>query len=337
MAAPSLYDLVVSPDPQTQAAALQDALRRRRAIGSLMAATGDTRGLGGLGVGMVRSADDAGQQMGAAGRFRLQQAMQALQHGNDSEIARSRLDLERQRLALARQQMTQDAWSALADPVSGGIVMVNRKTGETRALGPGGGKPGALPPPKPKDLENDVQSLGKDVEPIAKIQPDLATLQGAAERGDVAGFGPVSGKVPNFLASQEGVANRQAAGRIMAGIIQMISGQAASEKEVERLLEANGLGRSATDAQFREGVSKLTKQYESLLTQREAKYHPRVVETYGERGGFVGPVVGGDGAGASVTDKKAARRALADEMRSANPNVSAAEIVAAIKAKGLDK
>jgi hypothetical protein len=37
---------------------------------------------------------------------------------------------------------------------------------------------------------------------------------------------------------------------------------------------------------LREGITKLQAQYQNLLKQREAKYHPQVVETYRERGGF---------------------------------------------------
>jgi hypothetical protein len=39
----------------------------------------------------------------------------------------------------------QDAWGAVADPVTGGIVMFNKKTGEVRPLGPGGGTPAPGP------------------------------------------------------------------------------------------------------------------------------------------------------------------------------------------------
>jgi hypothetical protein len=182
----------------------------------------------------------------------------------------------------------QDTWGAVPDPVTGGIVMYNRRTGEYRALGPGGGKPGTgggLPAPKPKDLENDVQSLGKDLEPVNTMRPDAEALEKAAGTGNVAGFGPVAGRVPNLLASGPAVANRQAAGRLMAGLIKETSGAAAAEAEVERLLEANGMGRTATDEQIATGVANLQAKLNNLVKQREAKYHPEVVETYKRRGG----------------------------------------------------
>ena len=114
--------------------------------------------------------------------------------------------------------------------------------------------------------------------------------------------------------------------RIMAGIIQMTSGQAASEKEVLRLLAANGLGPTATDAQLREGVGKLESQYRILTEQRRAKYHPTVVKTYTERGGYTAaPPVALSPADVS-----------AKEWAESNPNDKrAAAILERLKAKGM--
>jgi hypothetical protein len=235
-----------------------------------------------------------GQQ---AGLDRQRLAQTAAQHQADAEARaaaqaaetedrRARLALERERLGLDRSRADQDSWTAIADPVTGGIVQYNKKTGEVRSLGPGGGKPGpGTVPPKPKDLEDDVQALGKDVEALTTMGPDLETLRGAMTKGEAAGFGPVAGRVPDLLATKEAVANRQAAGRLMAAIIKETSGSAASEGEVQRLLEANGMGRTATPEQLKQGVAKLEGKIATLRKQREAKYHPQVLETYRTRGG----------------------------------------------------
>lgn len=293
-----LYDLF-GEDPavaQAQARALADAMNRRRAMGNISTIIGGP--FAGQGKAFLGEAGQAGDTLVHAGQFqttnaRAKQKMlvdaaqwkaeQDRMAGAAAESARHNKAAEAQ----AAAAMEQDAWTYGQDATGGGFLF-SKKTGEMRTLGPNGSFPGSGSGLKPQQFEADVQSLGKDMEPIAKVQNDMATLKGAAAKGDVAGFGPVAGRVPNALANPEAVANRQAAARIMAGIIQMTSGQAASEKEVDRLLEANGLGRTATEAQIKEGVAKLDSQYQNLVQQRQAKYHPTVVDTYGKRGGFVG-------------------------------------------------
>jgi hypothetical protein len=73
---PSLYDLLVSPDPQTEAAALQDALRKRAARGSVLQMTGD-RVLAPAGAGMVQSAGQGQAGIAETVGARLRQAMEA--------------------------------------------------------------------------------------------------------------------------------------------------------------------------------------------------------------------------------------------------------------------
>jgi hypothetical protein len=234
-------------------------------------------------------ADAAGTRLQRAMQ-RQQMAQQQAQHEADFGLRRQELGQRAAQqaadLAFRQQQLDQENWAATPD-ASGGIVMYNRKTGEMKALGPQGPGVGGFPG-KAKDLWADVQQYGKVVEPLAKAEPDIQTLRDAARRGEVAGFGPVQGRVPDLLASAEGVGNRQAAGRLMAAIIQATSGQAASEKEVARLLKANGLGPTATDTQIGIGIEKLAAQYDNLLRQRQASFHPAVVQAFEGRGGYAG-------------------------------------------------
>jgi hypothetical protein len=201
--------------------------------------------------------------------------------------------------ALKAQGLSQDQWGAVADPAVGGILMFNKKTGETRPMGPGGGSPGAgAVRPKPKDLENDVQALGKDLEDAAKMKHDVEVLANAA-KGELPGFGPVAGRMPNITTSPEGIRLRQAAGRLMATKIHMISGAVANQAEVDRLLDANGMSRTATPEQFRTGIASILGELRTVVAQREAKYHPDVVKTYADRGGFTSARLGDTGSGAA--------------------------------------
>jgi hypothetical protein len=283
----SLYDLIGADEPTAaeQAAAMQKALRRQSAAGVLGSLTGD-KVLGQVGQGLQAGAMKGEAGLVDVGQFRQRQAETARQHDATMRRQDAQTANERARIGLDRERMNREDWSAIADPVTGGIVMFNRRTGQQVRASGGAPTPGGLPPPRPKDLENDVQSLGKDTEQLSKMRPDLDTLKRGAQAEDTPGFGPIAGRLPDFLTSDEGIAQRQAAGRIMANIIQIISGQAASEKEVARHLKARGLGDTATPSSFQQGVAALEKEFNGLLQQREAKYHPAVVDTYTQRGGF---------------------------------------------------
>lgn len=281
---------------ETPARALARAMEERSRLGGVAALSGDPA-IAASGQGLLADARTLGQrqfevEQGRRGyaleskKLEQSAAAQAAEQAHRTAVLGETSRHNAAAEAAARASLDQDAWAAVADPVTGGIVAYNKKTGETRPLGPGGGRPGpGSVAPKPKDLENDVQALGKDVEALTTMGPDLETLRTATTKGDAAGFGPVAGRVPSLLASDEAVANRQAAGRLMAAIIKETSGSAASEGEVQRLLEANGMGRTATPEQLKQGIKGLEGKIATLRKQREAKYHPDVVETYRTRGG----------------------------------------------------
>lgn len=292
-----LYELLMADEPtaQARAEALGKAMGLREQAGLLGQISGD-RVLGGVGGTMMQSAATGNQRLGDVLRARQAQAIEQAKLAQDAQQNAARLAAQQQQdaienafrardLDLRGQQVTQDQFGFGQDATGGGFIY-NKKTGQAAPLTPQGAFPGAGTGLKPQQFESDVQSFGKDVEPLAKAAPDIALLERAVASGDVAGFGPVAGRVPNLLTGEQGIANRQAAGRLMAAIIQAVSGQAASEKEVARHLEANGLGRTATDEQVRLGVEKLKAQYAGLLKQREAKYLPQVVDTYRRRGGY---------------------------------------------------
>lgn len=288
-----LYELLMAdePDAAARAQALGKAMGLREQAGLLGQLSGD-KVLSGVGGSLMGQADSGRQRLGDVLRQRqarqqaqAQLAAQQQQNATENALKERGLGLQGQEIALRKAALDQDAWSYGQDATGGGF-MFNKKTGQTVQLAPNGAFPGHGSGLKPNQFEADVQAFGKDVEPLAKAAPDIAALKAATAADDVAGFGPVEGRLPNLVTPKEGIANRQAAGRLMAAIIQATSGQAASEKEVERLLEANGMGRAATTTQLRQGVAKLEAQYNNLLKQREAKYHPQVVQTYNERGGY---------------------------------------------------
>jgi len=98
----SLYDLLISPDQETEAAALQDVLRKRGARGALLSATGN-KNLAGLGQGMVRSADEGQAGMAEVGGQRLRNAFAAAQAKREQGNADRSYGLQREKFSLDRQ------------------------------------------------------------------------------------------------------------------------------------------------------------------------------------------------------------------------------------------
>jgi hypothetical protein len=271
------YSVLTADEPTAKEMAMAYAaqLRGQRGLGLLGQASGD-RVLSQVGTGLVAGAQRGNDQLGQEAGERLKMALQRQQTAKgDAQLA----EIVRHNKATENQ----DSWAAVSD-ASGGTVMFNRKTGEFRPLNPLG--PGQRQPLKPSEMEHDVQSLGKDLEDSAKMSADVTALKVAAAKGDVPGFGPIEGRLPDMLTPNDGIALRQSAGRLMANIMHQISGSAVSESEVTRQLEAMGLGRTATPAAFKAGVTSLENQYRNLIAQREAKYRPEVVNEYSNRGGF---------------------------------------------------
>jgi hypothetical protein len=245
-------DLILggNPDPAAKAKALEFLMRQRQA-GMINQFSGD-KVLMPIGVRQFAGAEDRSAMMGRQDLARqADQAQAQRQAAKDAEDRRrweAEMGLKRQALRLAKPD------------AAGGL--------------------------KPQQFEQDVQKYGADMEEIAKSDPDIKVLQGFAAQADQPGFGPVEGRIPNMLTSDEGVAARQAAGRLMANYMKAMSGAVVNPEEVQRLLEARGIGRTATPQQFKQGVESFVRDYASLAQQRRAKYVPEVPQTYEARGGF---------------------------------------------------
>jgi len=148
------YSVLSAPDEPTatqRADAVRKALVQRRQIGAAGMLSGDPS-IERVGGGLVSEAQQGGEALSQAGQSRLKMAMagqeaqrKAIEDASQANIATRRLDqqdsYQRQQLAIAQQRLNlenkrlgQDVWSAIADPVSGGIVKYNKKTGETAPL-----------------------------------------------------------------------------------------------------------------------------------------------------------------------------------------------------------
>lgn len=135
-----------------QQTALLAKLRGEQAAASQAAASGDPV-ISGMAKSALEDSRRREETLTGLANTRLQRAIEAKRlaqqttsQDRDYGLQERRLKLDESRtnqeLGLKRGQLEQDAWGTIADPVTGGIVMYNKKTGEVRPLGPGGGSPG---------------------------------------------------------------------------------------------------------------------------------------------------------------------------------------------------
>lgn len=156
-----------------------------------------------------------------------------------------------------------------------------------------------------KRIDAEVERLGKDVEPLTKLRPDLAYLRTVAEqKGDIAGTGVLASRVPDWMLSDEGVKTRQALLRVANAYLREQSGAAVTPSEAERFLKSRGMGEGATARSLRTGLAELLPEFEAMAQSRISRHTPEAVREYKTRGGETDYSVGGTGP--SVVEERVA-------------------------------
>lgn len=235
----SLYDLLVSPDPETEAAALQDALRKRAARGALLAATGN-RNLAGLGQGMLQDAGQTEAGMVNVGGQRLRRAMEA--HQAKSEAAR----WEREQAERERHNRAAEARPPSFPVIVGG-------GGEQYRLDPRNPNAPAVPVVDPSgrpvvkpagghggmaDVAERKRTMLSDgqIKILAQYDTGLDSLKNIMAQKAAIDTGPAASK-RNQLASKVGLDDpgvssfRASVGDSLATYIRSLSGAAVSDRE----------------------------------------------------------------------------------------------------------
>lgn len=133
-----------------------------------------------------------------------------------------------------------------------------------------------------KDLDKQIETLSKRTEAAPAIRNDLAELQSGPDE-DIPGVGPIAGRLPLWMLSEEGKRKHQAARGLVGTIIKERSGTAASEKEIDRIMNETGLN-MANEEQFRLGVERLRQQSVDVLKAKEAGARPEAVREARRRG-----------------------------------------------------
>lgn len=133
-----------------------------------------------------------------------------------------------------------------------------------------------------KDLDKQIETLSKRTESAPAMRNDLRELEAGPEE-DIPGVGPIAGRLPMWMLSEDGKRKRQAARGLVGTIIKERSGTAASEKEIDRIMEETGLN-MANEEQFRLGVDRLRQQVTDVLKAKEAGARPEAVQEARRRG-----------------------------------------------------
>ncbi len=132
--------------------------------------------------------------------------------------------------------------------------------------------------------QREVLKLSERLENMPGIAKDLSMLSTYAVAPDVPGVG-ATGVLPAKLLSDEGIRVRQAVRGVLGALLKEQSGLAVSEAEIDRKLEELGMGRTATDREFRIGLSRLLTNTNEVMRSKESGVSPEAVKRYRARGG----------------------------------------------------
>lgn len=257
--------------PEEEQMAMIQALQKRLGVGGSPAADFN-RAYGNLG---VQSGDRVLGEFGAA---QLGQANQLDQRSDQGRKFGLMQLIESQREARRRKEHLSDehsqrAWQEKRDAINDANaleqarIMAGQKAQERNS----------------DQTDKQIELLSKRTEGAAALKSDLGTLIKYAGEDDIPGVG-ATGRLPGLLLSEDGVKVRQSMRGIVGNLIKQRSGTAASEKEIDRILEELGMSSGATDDQFRTGLSRLSQQTAEALQGVEAGARPEAVEEARRRG-----------------------------------------------------
>jgi len=205
------------PSAQDLAKALARQGRERQLLGLIGQLSGDraispvARQVQEIGAAVPGQVGDVLEKRAGRLLTREQLAQKAAQMQAEGADRKARLDLDTRRVNYEGARLGQDAFAAVADPVTGGIVMYNKKTGQVRPLGPGGGTPA------PDAISPDGKPLpGIPGKPTEKQRNAVLGSSSAMSQIDLA-----------MRALKDAPTAYGGAGNVAAGIAEMAGGETA--------------------------------------------------------------------------------------------------------------
>lgn len=135
---------------------------------------------------------------------------------------------------------------------------------------------------------------------LSDIEADIARFQ----KGDIPGYGPVSGNLPQFMLTREGQMLRQKIAQLQNLTLKDRSGAAVTNQELQRLLNEIGTGVFSTDDQLRSGLANVRRNLDAVKRNVVAGVDEATLREYQARGGL--PLTRGEppkGASTSTTSE----------------------------------
>lgn len=285
----SIFDALLTPDTEAAApernAALVAALKRQQQLGIVgqLMGSGPTMRVGQhLQQGAQQSFGEALQQQAQARQAAAQAAAQKQAQTNwqaHYDEQKRQFGEQQQRL---KEQGEQSKWGVVADPVTGGFLRYNSRTGETQPVGPRGTVPtGATAPTSASDLPVfNIDRVGKPTDQarnqLLSIRQQRGAIEGAvaAAQGNPQAFGVKQGLAEQFggelgaAVSQWARNPQDAAARafVLNNVSAIINERAGAAQSAQELARLRGFLPSDTD-----NVPKITGKFNAFLDYLDEK------------------------------------------------------------------
>jgi len=117
---------------------------------------------------------------------------------------------------------------------------------------------------------------------LGDIEADIAKIG----NGDIPGYGPAAGNLPQFLLSREGQVLRQKIATLQNLTLKDRSGAAVTNQELSRLLNELGTGVLSTDDQLRSGLTNVRRNLDAVKRNVVAGVDDATLREYESRGGI---------------------------------------------------
>jgi hypothetical protein len=197
-----------------------------------------------------QQAQRRGEQATATSQWQSEQAATAARHADQMRNERARIE---QGGAEAKRQ-----WSAIADPITGDIMLYNALTGETRRAGQGDGPAGGPRPLPMFNPERGMKPTEKEKTDLSGINQQRAAIQGAvgAVEQRPGAFGITAGNVAEQFGGPVGSAlaqwsrnpqDTQARAYVLNNVSTIINERAGAAQSMQELARLRGFLPNETD------------------------------------------------------------------------------------------
>lgn len=118
-----------------------------------------------------------------------------------------------------------------------------------------------------------LERFAQRMQPLVDADVTLRQLEDSvAGDSDISGVGPVAGRLPNFIAGEEGRTVRRRALQVSMALLRAQSGAQVSDQEAERFLQSIGLNPTATEDEWRNGLVELRRRHAAAVNSVQAGF-----------------------------------------------------------------